>query len=653
VRIFDFSLPKQSIDIQLFMRLVALFALAIIASIAFLGCAASKASMPSSPPPERKATERIEAAPPKASDFAAELSEREKWSRARKTFNRAQREEKSAHLDSAAFYYELTLQYLNAIDLGAIDISMKHVLAMQRKVQGVYDQFLAGLKELPTTTGTQAVLMEVEATPESTAEATDVQPDEMEKEEEADLDTLMVVDRTIQPITLLPPVPVVYNDHVDAAVRFFQGRGRKVMLDWMTRTGEVFPRLRPILREEGLPDELVFLAMIESGLKYKAYSRSRASGIWQFISGTGRLYGLFVSRQYDERRHVEKATRAACRYLRKLHDEFGDWYLALAAYNCGELRIERDIARYKTRDYWRLTRLPKQTRNYVPTYLAARLICENPQKYGFPPLPKEEAWACQTVWVKGLYSLKEIAQAANVSEDEVVELNPEFLRSATFSPYDSVMVRLPTGSSGKLTQGLPARSDARLPDVIEHRIRRGESLSTIAKKYGTTPAEILALADNKSLKPKRLRVGQIVYIPVLRQPQVSAANIAPLPTATAEPKRAPDSRVTYTVQSGQSLSRIAQLLGVSVDELCAWNHIRDRNIIEPGQKLVVRVPSSSAGAERLQKTTPVYHTVQRGETLWKIAQRYGRQTSEILQWNKLSDGDMIYPGQRLLVQKPD
>jgi membrane-bound lytic murein transglycosylase D len=632
------------------MRLIVSSVFILFALVGFCGCAASSASVPSSPPPERKPTEQMEAAPSKSSDFASELSERKKWSRARKAFNRAQKEEKAARLDSAAFYYELTLQYLNAIDLGAIDISMKHVLAMQRKVQGVYDQFLAGLKELPTTTGTQAVLMEVEASPESTGEAEDIRSEELDKEEEADLDTLVIVDRMIQPITLLPPVPVVHNQHVESAIRFFQGRGRKVMLDWMTRTGEVFPRIRPILREEGLPEELVFLAMIESGLKYKAYSRSHASGIWQFISGTGRIYGLFVSRQYDERRHVEKATRAACRYLRKLHDEFGDWYLALAAYNCGELRIEREIRRYKTRDYWRLARLPKQTRNYVPTYLAARLICENPQKYGFPSLPKEEPWACETVWVKGYYSLKEIARAGNVSEDEVVELNPEFLRAATFSPYDSVMVRLPVGSSADLAQALPARADARLPNVIEHRIRRGENLSIIAKKYGTTTAEILALADNKSLKPKRLRVGQIVYIPVLRQQQVSAANIAPLPTATAEPKRAPDSRVTYTVQRGQSLSRIAQLLGVSVDELCAWNHIRDRDIIQPGQKLVVRVPSSSSQAENVQKATPVFHTVRRGETLWKIAQRYGRQTSEILQLNKLSDGDMIYPGQRLRVQ---
>ncbi|MFH1009680.1 MAG: LysM peptidoglycan-binding domain-containing protein [bacterium] len=600
--------------------------------------------MPSNRPSKPDTTREIKATPLPGYDFATDLSERDKWVRARRAFGKAQKEEKAAHLDSAAFYYELSLQYLTAIDLGAIDISMTHVLAMQRKVQQQYDTFLAGLKELPTTAGAQAVLMEVEPSP---AGAMEEPLEESSDAMEDDFDTMVVLDPTIRPISVLPPIPIVHNEHVTSAIRFFQGRGHKVMLDWMTRTAEVFPRIRPILREEGVPEELVFLSMIESGLKYKAYSRAKASGLWQFIPSTGRIYGLHVSRQYDERRHVEKATRAACRYLRKLYNQFGDWYLAMAAYNCGEMRIERETRRHNTRDFWHLNRLPAQTRNYVPTYLAARLICENPQKYGFPPLPKEQPWTCRTVWVKGFYSLAEIARAAKVSEDELVAMNPEFLHGITYSPHDSVMVRLPSGSARDVAKSLAAKPAARLPEVVEHRVRRGESLSLIAKKYRTTVTEILGLPDNASVKPKKLRPGQIVYIPAGPSPQ--QASVVPSPSVKAS-RPAPDSRITYTVQRGQTLGEIASLLGVSVDELCTWNRIRNRNVIHPGQKLVVRVPSPSSESQSPQKSVPSYHTVRRGETLWRIAQRYGRQTSEILEWNRLSNGDIIYPGQKLRIQ---
>lgn len=643
-----FILPsgRQLFDNKVIMFVFGIALVVLLTGVATADSTTGKANAPNATPSQGSDGQAVEAAAKGAPDWASELSERQKWSRARRAFSRAQKEEKAAHIDSAAFYYELSLQYLCAIDLGAIDISMKHVLAVQRKVQTSYDRFLGGLKELPTTAGTQAVLTEVEPAAAGESETPNDLFDEPETKRENDSasDSDIVAAppiRPIRPISMLSPVPVVHNEHVDAAIRFFQGRGRKVMIEWMSRTAEVFPRLRPILREEGMPDELLFLAMIESGLKYKAYSRARASGIWQFISGTGRIYGLQVGRYYDERRHVEKETYAACHYLRKLYEEFGDWYLAMAAYNCGEKRIEREIRRHNTHSFWQLKRLPQQTRNYVPTYLAARMICENPQKYGFPPLPKEKPWSCQTVWVKGAYRLNDIARSAGVSADEVVALNPEFLHGVTYSPYDSVMVRLPHGAAMVLGT---LRQETQLPDATEHRVKRGETLSQIAGKYQTTVSEILALPENSSVRSKRLRVGQIIHVPMAQARQVSPPPVAPTRVS------APDNLITYTVQHGQTLSQIGRLLGVSVDELCAWNRIRNRNIVKPGQKLVVHVSAPSVESTALADTIPLYHTVRRGETISKIAAHYGRQAAEILRLNNLSGGDIIYPGQKLRIQ---
>lgn len=643
-RVYHLMNMGQPFNKKALTRLFSAGFLLFVIAVLFYGCAASKAIRPVPSESQRTEVQSSESTALAASGIASDLSEREKWLLARRMFKRAQREGHAAHTDSAAFYYELSLKYLGAIDLGAVDVSMTHVLSFQRKVQEKYDVFLAGLDVLPTTATTQTVLTEVEPAREEELEPPPPEP--WEATEEEITDTTVVMAEAIQPIAMLPPVPLSHNKRVKQAIKFYQGRGHKVMLDWMSRTAEVFPRLRPILREEGVPDDLLFLSMIESGLKYKAYSRSRASGLWQFIYGTGRLYGLKIDRLYDERRHVEKATRAACRYLTKLYNEFGDWYLAMAAYNCGEGRVARHIRRYDTKNFWRLSRLPRQTRNYVPSYLAARIICENPEKYGFPPLPKERPWKCRTIWVDGAYRLEDVAKAAEVSKREITRINPEFLHGATYSPHDSVMVRLPSRAASDVTKQLAAMPKAKLPDVIQHKVRRGETLSHIAKKYRSTVREILAMPQNARVKPRRMRPGQTIYVPI------SPGHLASKSKPKSKPavKSAPDSRITYTVQKGQTLGGIARILGVSVHKLCTWNNIRNRNRIWPGQKLVVRVPSSSAKSQKPSGKTPMYHTVRRGDSVWVIAQMYGRRTSDILRWNNLSKRGRIYPGQKLRVR---
>lgn len=238
-----------------------------------------------------------------------------------------------------------------------------------------------------------------------------------------------------------------------------------------------------------------------------------------------------------------------------------------------------------------------------------------------------------------------MAREAGVSVAALTELNPEFKWGATYSPYDSVMVRLPMGAKDGVAGRLAAMPEAQLPDVVEHRVRRGETLSHIAQRYRTSVGSILAMPQNSRIRPRKLRPGQIVHVPMA--PQKYASKPA-APTSRAA-KAVLEDRVTYTVQRGQTLGQIASILGVSVDQLCVWNNIRNRNVIWPGQKLVVRVPASDIDYAESTSDTPRYHTVRRGESVSTIAKRYGLRTSQVLYWNGLSSRDPIYPGQKLYV----
>ncbi|MFN3821407.1 MAG: transglycosylase SLT domain-containing protein, partial [bacterium] len=324
----------------------------------------------------------------------------------------------------------------------------------------------------------------------------------------------------------LPPVPLMTNAQVERALLFFQTRGRKVFQRWLDRAGTYELPLREILRQEGLPEELVYVAMIESGFNVKAYSYAHASGLWQFIASTARIFGLEVSWWYDERRDIVKSTYAACRYLRKLYYDFGDWYLALAAYNCGEKKVAAHIARYRTTDFWKLTRLPRQTRNYVPTYLAARIIAEDPKAFGFEPPLHSPMPPCDSVWVKEQTDLRLAAQLAGISYDQLRELNPTLLRWATPPHKDSCLILLPQGKGEGFLEDLAKVPPSEKRVYTYHRVRQGETLSTIARRYGVSVKDILAVAENRIVNIHRLKVGQELVIPVPPHVQPRSSEVA-------------------------------------------------------------------------------------------------------------------------------
>jgi membrane-bound lytic murein transglycosylase D len=632
-------------------------------------------------------TSRLSATDSKKSDSPnkgedGQFSERQKWSLAREAFAQATAEEKKKNSEAAAYYYEVALELLGSLDMASIEVPTHRVLAFQRKVLQNYDHFLASIDNLPSTAGPVAVM-------ESNAPSSD-SPDDM------DLPEKSVADRDTKPVPIqpnapqLPDVPTCLNNDVAGQINFFMNKGRKVMLKWMERSAYMFPRMRPILQQEGVPEDVMFLSMIESGLNPKAYSYAHAAGLWQFIPGTGKIYGLERDRTYDERFHLEEATRAACRYLRKLHDEFGDWYLAFAAYNCGEMRIERELNRMgRNRDYWQLRhRLPRQTRGYVPAYLAARAICKNPTQYGFPPLPQETLLECDQVEMSGSYRLDDIAMAAGVDPVLVSELNPEFTRGITRAGGVS-KVRVPKKADKSFETKLATLPKTIEPQVIEHKARSGESLTSIAKRFGVTVAELRAVPENRRLKSGRLKAGTTVIIPV--SPNDDAPNLAaktaskkdakvPAKTETGSGtgQRSVQNEIIYTVHKGETLGRIGQQLGVPVAEICRQNNIEDPNLVQPGRKLTIKL--ETAPADVAQKTadstavakptdqqatapaqTPVQsnlkantpspqtHTVQPGDTVWSIARTYGLDPHRLMDLNKLSRNGRIFPGQELII----
>jgi membrane-bound lytic murein transglycosylase D len=584
-----------------------------------------------------------------------QLSEREKWSLARDAYEQAQRAELRKENETAAYYYEVALELVGSLDMAAIEVPTRRVLSFQRKVLQSYDHFLASIDKLPSTAGSMAVL---ETSTPGDDEGVDL------PEKPAQDETKAIAIRPNAPP--LPEVPVAMNAQVAGQITFFMNKGRKVMLAWMERAAYMFPRLRPILAEEGIPEDVMYLAMIESGLNTRAHSYAHAAGVWQFIASTGRIYGLNVDRVYDERYHVEAATRAACRYLRNLYEEFGDWYLAFAAYNCGEGRIEREIARSKTKDYWRLHKLPRQTRGYVPAYLATRTICKNPAQYGFPLMPREVPFECERVQVNGSYKIEHVAQAAGHDPQAVADLNPEFVRGVTPSNVP-VTIRLPRRPDVAFETRLASMPKTEVKPTKVHRVRSGETLGSIAKKYGTSTSAILTQPENKRVKANRLRVGQEIIIPV---PEVRVASdspaVSPLanralsaakpdvqPVADKAASSQPENEIIYTVHRGETLGKISRQLGVSVEEILRQNKIRDPNVVQPGQKLRIRVNGNATDMALANNETASAqtHRVQAGETIWSIARDYRQDPLKILSWNGLDRDSTIYPGQELIVTK--
>jgi membrane-bound lytic murein transglycosylase D len=311
-------------------------------------------------------------------------------------------------------------------------------------------------------------------------------------------------------------LPVTRNDRVDTWIDFLKGGNRDRTELWMQRSGRYTPMIRERLRERGMPEDLIYLAFIESGYSTKARSHAAAVGLWQFIAETGKRYGLEVNTYVDERRDPIESTDAALDYLQELYNRFGSWYLAAAAYNTGENRVAR-IMRQQTgsergrdQDFWSIAHLlPKETRNYVPLMLAAGHINKEPEKFGFTDVKFQEPLEFASVHVPGGVALATVAKAAGVTETSVEELNPHLLRGVT-PPNRSWVVRVPKGTELRFAEAFETtwREDrVSLAKVKLAKASKAKSKSTVSKRYYSVRRgdNLSRIADRHDLSVKRLK----------------------------------------------------------------------------------------------------------------------------------------------------
>jgi membrane-bound lytic murein transglycosylase D len=370
-------------------------------------------------------------------------------------------------------------------------------------------------------------------------------------------------------------IPIEINAEVQAYIELFTTKKREQIAEALERSGRYLPLMRQIFIEKALPEDLVNLAYIESAFKLYAYSRARAVGIWQFMKGTAHKYGLKVDWWVDERRDPVKATAAAADYLADLYAMFQSWPLAIAAYNAGEGKVLRAIQRQRTKDFWKL-KLPRETKFYVPAFMAMTIIAKNPEEHGFTR-PAEQPWQVDQVHISRPMDLRLLATAAGTSPDELRDWNPELNRRVT-PPHEAYVLNLPPGTKETFLAGLEHLPETRRLSWRQHQVRSGETLSTIAQRYRTTVHVLMGM--NELADPHRIRAGTRITVPV---PALTVADGA---VTRSEDGAAGSKYRLYVVKAGDNLWDIARAHRVRPQDLERWNSL-ESSLIHPGRTLVI------------------------------------------------------------------
>ena len=436
-------------------------------------------------------------------------------------------------------------------------------------------------------------------------------------------------------------IPVVLNDRVMHFMNYFQTRGRKSFSIWLARSGKYIPNMKKILHQRGMPTDLVYLAMIESGFNVKARSHAAAVGPWQFIKPTAKRYDLRVDSWVDERMDPKKSTEAAANYLSDLYAMFHSWELAAAGYNCGEDRVQNAIDKYQINDFWQISEftLPRETKNYVPKLMAALIIAKDPAKYGFVGITYHEPVSYETLRVAPQKSLRDIAAVIGVSSTKLIELNPALIHDAT-PPGNPYPIHVPLGYGAIVAQ--KGQQIASLKNVnpqiakrsTTHRVRRGDTLGKIAGKYRTSVSKIKRA---NGLKSSTIRIGQNLIIPGRYTPTYPSSKNT---TYTAK----------YKVKSGDTLGAIAARHRVSASSIRKANGIKG-SLIRSGQVLTIPRASGRYYGEDIspQKSTKVAkYKVKSGDTLGGIAEKHGIRLASLKSANNIK-GSTIKIGQLLTI----
>jgi len=438
-------------------------------------------------------------------------------------------------------------------------------------------------------------------------------------------------------------IPTVINEEVKKWIVYFTKTNPEWFQRSLSRSEEFETNMKNILISNDVPEELFYLAMIESGFVVKSKSRAGAQGIWQFMKGTGKLYGLRVDRKVDERKDPYKATAAAASYLKDLYNIYGSWYLAIASYNAGEGRIRSAILRHRERDFWELAdknALPEETMNYVPKYIAAVIVAENYNKFGFTYNGPSKEGIIVDEDLKNLFAVDQFRRGSSSSKRTAGSSAYASYERTNKKPTAPIVVAEETASTSTNAIAEPeATASQEAPEVVIHKVIRGDNLSGIARKYGVSISQLKS-CNNKLQTNDSIFIGQKIKL------NCAEATTGPKSIASIEgtTKPAKEKRIVYRVHSGDTLEGISKKYDVTIDKIKECNPTVQRYTILAGQKLKI---NCSKGPDK----NYLVHVVRRGDNLYSIASKYGVSVKDVMRWNNIRNKSVIFKGRKLKIYK--